>query len=575
MVALADQGAAEAALLDRPLHLLRALVDRGAVGLQHDPVVVLEIAHPAGEGRQRQRVGADVHLAVAVADRQRAAAARAHQDVVAAAEQRDQREGAAQALHRLAHRLLGRHLALEIARSGAAPPPRCRCRCRSVRPSASSSSFSSWKFSMMPLCTIATRSVAMGWALRSDGLPCVAQRVWPMPIVPAQRLARQPRLEIDQLALGAAALDVAVHQGGDAGRIVAAILEPLQRVDQQGRDGRLADDSDDAAHGRVQEGVGYFVFFLARLAAAARAFSFARSGAARPFFVDLAGPAEGHGAGRHVLGDDAAGRHVGALADLHRRHQRAVGADEGLGADHGPPLAVAVVVHGDGAGADIAAARRCRNRRDRPGDWPWRRGPCGVALSSTKLPIWTSSATSEPGRMRANGPMIAPRADARALDVAEGLDLDVRRHADAGPEAHVGPDRDVGARTSCRPHSQTVSGSVMVTPAAIAAARRRSCSARSATASSARELMPWNSRLLAFDGDRLVAGGARDGDGVGEIEFALCVVVADRAQQRRRSAGRRGTSRRNCRSRSPSRPRRRPCSRRSSRAGRRRTISRP
>ena len=53
------------------------------------------------------------------------------------------------------------------------------------RPSAKSSSFSSWKFSMMPLCTIATRSVAMGWALRSEGLPWVAQRVWPMPIVPA------------------------------------------------------------------------------------------------------------------------------------------------------------------------------------------------------------------------------------------------------------------------------------------------------------------------------------------------------------------------------------------------------
>ena len=52
------------------------------------------------------------------------------------------------------------------------------------RPSADSSTFSSWKFSMMPLWTTATRSVAMGWALRSDGLPCVAQRVWPMPMVP-------------------------------------------------------------------------------------------------------------------------------------------------------------------------------------------------------------------------------------------------------------------------------------------------------------------------------------------------------------------------------------------------------
>ena len=86
---------------------------------------------------------------------------------------------------------------------------------------------------MMPLCTTATRSVAIGWALRSDGLPWVAQRVWPMPIVPASGSAAEPRLEVGQLALGAAALDVAVHQGGDARRIVAAIFQPLQRVDQQ------------------------------------------------------------------------------------------------------------------------------------------------------------------------------------------------------------------------------------------------------------------------------------------------------------------------------------------------------
>jgi hypothetical protein len=48
-----------------------------------------------------------------------------------------------------------------------------------------SRSRSSRKFSMMPLWATATRSVACGWALLSVGLPCVAQRVWPMPILPA------------------------------------------------------------------------------------------------------------------------------------------------------------------------------------------------------------------------------------------------------------------------------------------------------------------------------------------------------------------------------------------------------
>ena len=43
---------------------------------------------------------------------------------------------------------------------------------------------------MMPLCTTATRpdSSECGWALTSVAGPWVAQRVWPMPVVPAKRL---------------------------------------------------------------------------------------------------------------------------------------------------------------------------------------------------------------------------------------------------------------------------------------------------------------------------------------------------------------------------------------------------
>jgi hypothetical protein len=43
-----------------------------------------------------------------------------------------------------------------------------------------------------------------------------------------QRLARETVAEIAQLALGAAAREVAVLQRGDAGRIVAAIFEAPQ-----------------------------------------------------------------------------------------------------------------------------------------------------------------------------------------------------------------------------------------------------------------------------------------------------------------------------------------------------------
>ncbi len=52
-------------------------------------------------------------------------------------------------------------------------------------PASSSSARSVTKFSMIPLCTSATRPVGPGWgcALTSLGAPWVAHRVWPMPVV--------------------------------------------------------------------------------------------------------------------------------------------------------------------------------------------------------------------------------------------------------------------------------------------------------------------------------------------------------------------------------------------------------
>ena len=47
-----------------------------------------------GQRRQRQRIRADIHLAVAIADRQRAAAPGADQQIVLAGEQEDERERA-------------------------------------------------------------------------------------------------------------------------------------------------------------------------------------------------------------------------------------------------------------------------------------------------------------------------------------------------------------------------------------------------------------------------------------------------------------------------------------------------
>src|SRR5690606_4042011 len=66
----------------------------------------------------------------------------------------------------------------------------------------------------------------------------------------------QPR-QILQLALGAAALDPAVDDGRDAGRIVAAIFEPLQAVDEKRANLTEPDDADDSAHGETALPLGY------------------------------------------------------------------------------------------------------------------------------------------------------------------------------------------------------------------------------------------------------------------------------------------------------------------------------
>src|SRR5258708_33971119 len=68
-------------------------------------------------------------------------------------------------------------------------------------------------------------------------------------------------------------------------------------------------------------------------------------------------PRARHGqlAGGGVLVDRGPGADIGAAGDAQRRHERRVGADEAVVLDHGAVLRRAVVVAGDGAGADVDA----------------------------------------------------------------------------------------------------------------------------------------------------------------------------------------------------------------------------
>ena len=63
-----------------------------------------------------------------------------------------------------------------------------------------------------------------------------------------QVLAGQARLQVLQLALGTATLEMTAFERRHAGGIIAAILEPLERVEKVPGDRLAPQDPDDPAH---------------------------------------------------------------------------------------------------------------------------------------------------------------------------------------------------------------------------------------------------------------------------------------------------------------------------------------
>ena len=114
-------------------------------------------------------------------------------------------------------------------------------------PACSSSVRSSAKFSMIPLWMTATRPAASrcGWALRSVGRPWVAQRVWPMPVVPLKDpggISAIACLEVLQPAGTATDGEFAlVVNQSDSRRVVAPVLHPAQCVHDDSAGGGLPD----------------------------------------------------------------------------------------------------------------------------------------------------------------------------------------------------------------------------------------------------------------------------------------------------------------------------------------------
>ena len=95
MIALVDQQRRGLGETHRPLDRpVGAVEDRAGAAGEHHPIALVEIGDAVGEGRERHRIGAEKHLAIAMSDRQRAAAAGADHQVLLALEQDHEGEGA-------------------------------------------------------------------------------------------------------------------------------------------------------------------------------------------------------------------------------------------------------------------------------------------------------------------------------------------------------------------------------------------------------------------------------------------------------------------------------------------------
>ena len=224
------------------------VVDFGARAMDDGAIAVFQIAHRVGERRERDRVRAEIHRIVAEADGERRALAGADQQIVFAGKQERQREGAAQPRQRRFDRLdrraaLGDLVADQVGDDFGVGFGRERDALGfELAPQFAEILDDAVMHDGEPVGGVRMRVGLVGPAMGRPAGVADADR-------PGERLAREFLFQILQLAFGAAPRQHAVLERGDAGGIIAAVFEALERIDQERRDRFAADDFDNAAHG--------------------------------------------------------------------------------------------------------------------------------------------------------------------------------------------------------------------------------------------------------------------------------------------------------------------------------------
>jgi hypothetical protein len=248
IAALDEQRAGDGALLHALDDVAVLVMEFGEAGTQHDPVAVFEIGDDLGEGRERQRVGAEIHILGAPADGERRPLPGADQEVVDALEQKgkgksafEPREGSGDSIDRiqpLAHLRgdeMGDDLGVGLGREGEALTSQFLTQLAKILDNAV----------MNDGKPVARMRMRVGFARSAVRRP---PRVADADHALQWRF-RQPQFEVLELALGPPARQVATFERRDTGRVVAAIFEPLQSLDDRIGDRRAPQNSDDPAHG--------------------------------------------------------------------------------------------------------------------------------------------------------------------------------------------------------------------------------------------------------------------------------------------------------------------------------------
>ena len=254
VLALFDQGRGGRDLDHRPFHRLARHVEHPGAPAGHGDIVSLfQIGDLLGERAHRQGVGSQIHFVLAPADDQRAASTRAQNQVVLAVDQDSQRVGAGKPIQRDLERIqrrparlqfsvqqVGDHLGVGLAFEDVPLGGQLGLQLGEVLDDAVV--HQRHAPGLVRVGVGGGRGAVGGPAGMAD-----ADRG-------LHRVLGQDGLQIADLALAAAAFDMAVDHGGDPGGIIAAVFQPLQAVDQTGNDGAVSRDADDAAHAKAPLG---------------------------------------------------------------------------------------------------------------------------------------------------------------------------------------------------------------------------------------------------------------------------------------------------------------------------------